>query len=189
MKKYTIPQLLFLLGMPALTVVLGLVLLLSPDTASALVGKLLGWAAVLVGLGLGAHGILGAAAGRNSRILWAVICFAAGVWLLMHPLTIAKFLGRVLGLALMIRGGQAAAKHIRYQGKHLLISRSLVIAAVAVIVGAVLVILPLASSRMLFNVLGIVMICAGIAEGYDRFRGRKLLDEGQDPNIIDVEKV
>ena len=77
MKKYTFPQLLSLLGMPILTVVVGLVLLLSPDTASALVGKILGWIAVLAGLALLASGILGNAASRNNRILWAVICFPA----------------------------------------------------------------------------------------------------------------
>lgn len=189
MKKYTIPQLLSLLGMPVLTAVLGLILLLSPDTASALVGKLLGWAAVLAGLAMGANAIFGAPASRNNRIIWAVVCFAGGVWLLMNPLTVAKFLGRVLGIVLMIRGGHAVAENIRYQGKKLLLSRGLILAAAVVLAGAVLVILPLASSRMFFNIIGIVMICVGVAEGIDRLKGRKLLDEGQDPNIIDVEKV
>ena len=36
---------------------------------------------------------------------------------------------------------------------------------------------------------GKTSLCAGIAQGWDNLRGRKLLDEGQDPNIIDVEKV
>ena len=54
MKKYTPVQLIRMLGAPAATVLLGLVLLFSPDTASALVGKLLGWCAILAALGLGA---------------------------------------------------------------------------------------------------------------------------------------
>ena len=50
-------------------------------------------------------------------------------------------------------------------------------------------VLPLASSRMFFHVIGIILICLGVAQGADNLRGRKLLDEGDDPNIIDVEKL
>lgn len=189
MKRYSPAQLVKLLAMPALTVILGLILLLSPDSASALVGKVLGWAILLGAAALGAGAFLGTPANRNNRIVWTVICFTAGVWILMNPLTIAKFLGRVLGLALMIRSGQSLAANIRYQGGKLVISQELVVPAVIAIVGAVLVILPMATTRVVFNLVGIVLICVGIAGGIDRLKGQKLLDEGEDPNIIDVEKV
>lgn len=189
MKKYSPAQLIKILALPALTVILGLILLLSPDSASALVGKVLAWAILLAAVALGAGAFLGTPASRNNRVIWAVICFAAGVWILMNPLTIAKFLGRVLGLALMIRGGQSVAANIRYQGGKPVISQELVVPAVIAVVGAVLVILPMATTRVVFNLVGIVLICVGIAGGIDRLRGHKLLDEGNDPNIIDVEKV
>lgn len=189
MKKYTPIQLIRMLGIPAVTVLIGLILLFSPDTASALIGKILAWCCILSSLALGAGALLGPAANRNNRLLWTAICFAAGFWMLLNPLTVAKFLGRVLGITLMIRGGQTAAENIRYKGKKLVITRALVISALVVIVGAVLVILPLATSRMVFSVIGIVMICVGAAEGIDRLKGPKLLDEGEDPNIIDVEKI
>jgi uncharacterized membrane protein HdeD (DUF308 family) len=189
MKKYTPVQLIRLLGAPAATVLLGLVLLFSPDTASALVGKLLGWCCILSALALGAGVFLGTPAKKHNRILWAVICLFAGIWLLQNPLTVAKFLGRVLGIALMIRGGQSTVDNIRYKGKKLVISRGLILGAVTFVFGAVLAILPLASSRMFFNVIGIILICLGVAQGADNLRGRKLLDEGDDPNIIDVEKL
>ena len=188
MKKYTPAQLIRLFAAPAATVLLGLVLLFSPDTASALVGKILAWCAILSALGLGAGAVLGSAGSRNNRIIWAVICFAGGMWLLMNPLTVAKFLGRVLGITLMIRGGQSTADNIRYQGKKLMISRGLLLGAATLLIGLILTILPLSGSRMFFNILGIILICVGIAQGWDNFRGRKLLDEGDDPNIIDVEK-
>lgn len=189
MKKYTPIQLVRMLAVPAAMVLIGLVLLFSPDTASAFIGRILAWCCLLAATALGAGAFLGASASRKHRVTWAVICFAAGVWMLLNPLTVAKFLGRVLGIALMIRGGQSAAENIRYQGGKLVISRSLVIAAVVVVVGAVLVVLPLASSRMLFSALGVILISVGAAEGIDRLKGPKLLDEGEDPNIIDVEKV
>lgn len=189
MKKYSPVQLLRMLAVPVATVLLGLILLFSPDTASALVGKILAWCCILAALALGAGAVLGVSAQRSHRVTWAVICFAAGVWMLLNPLVVAKFLGRVLGIALMIRGGQSAVENIRYQGGKLVFSRGLLIAAVTVAIGMVLVVLPLASSRMLFSVLGIILICVGVAEGFDRLRGPKLLDEGQNPNIIDVEKL
>lgn len=189
MKKYTPVELFRLLAAPAATVLLGLILLFSPDTASALVGRLIAWCAILAALALGAEAIFGRHSGKHNRILWAVICLFAGIWLLMNPLTVAKFLGRILGITLIIRGGQSAADNIRYRGKKLVISRGLILGAVTAIVGAVLVILPLASSRMFFNIVGIALICAGIAQGWDNFRSRNHLDKGRDPNIIDVEKV
>lgn len=189
MKKYTPVQLIRILGAPVATVLLGLVLLFSPDTASALVGKLLAWFAILAGMALGAGALFGAPGRRNNRILWAVICLSGGIWLLMNPLTVAKFLGRVLGITLMIRGGQSTVDNIRYQSKKLIISRGLILGAVTLLIGMVLTILPLASSRMFFHIIGIVLICLGVAQGADNLRTRKLLEEGDDPNIIDVEKL
>lgn len=189
MKKYTPSQLFSLLAAPILLVLLGLVLLFSPDTASAFVGKLIAWCAILAAVMLAAGVIFGNPGRRNGRILWAVICFAAGFWLLRNPLTVAKFLGRVLGIGLMIRGAQSAADNIRYQGKKLLFTRGLILGGATLVIGAVLVLLPLASSRMFFHIIGIVLICVGIAQGWDNLRNRKLLEDGDDPNIIDVEKL
>lgn len=188
MKKYTPSQLISLLAAPVLLVVLGLVLLFSPDTASALVGKLLAWVCILAALALGAGAFFGIPARRSNRILWAVICLAAGVWMLKNPLTIAKFLGRVLGLTLVLLGARSTTDNIRYQGNQPILSRGLILGVVTMLAGAVLVLLPLASSRMFFHIVGIGLICIGIAQGADNLRGRKLLDDG-DSSIIDVEKL
>lgn len=188
MKKYTPSQLISLLAAPLLMVLLGLVLLFSPDTASALVGKLIAWVCILAALALGAGAFFGIPARRSNRILWAVICLAAGVWMLKNPLTIAKFLGRVLGLTLMLLGARSTADNIRYKGTKPVISRGLILGAATMLAGAVLVLLPLASSRMLFRIVGIGLISLGVAQGWDNLRGRKLLDSG-DSGIIDVEKL
>jgi uncharacterized membrane protein HdeD (DUF308 family) len=189
MKKFTPSQLFSMLAVPAVTILLGLVLLFTPDTASALIGQLLAWCCLLSAAVLGAGVFFGAPARRSRRIAWTVISAAAGAWMLFNPLTVAKFLGRVLGIALMIRGAQSVADNLHYSGKQLQITRGLVLAAVTLIAGAVLAVLPLASSRLLFNIIGIVLICVGTAQAVDRIRGRKLLDGGDDPNIIDVEKL
>lgn len=189
MKKYTPAQLMNMLAMPALTVVLGLILLLSPDTASALVGKVLAWVTILAAIALGAGSILGGAGPRTGRTVAAVVCGVAGVWMLLNPLFLAGIIGRVLGLYLLLRGLQDGRANFQLRSGKPVFTPGLVLAAVTAVIGLVLILVPLATSRVLFSVIGIVMICVGVAEGIDRLRGPKLLDEGSDPNIIDVEKV
>lgn len=189
MKKYTPAQLVRMLAGPALMVLLGLVLLFSPDTASALVGKLVAWCCILAAVALGAGAVRGDSARRNNRITWVVIFFAAGIWMLMNPLTIARILGRLLGIALLIRGGQKISEDIQSHGGKIVMAPGFVLAAVTALAGLILVVLPLATSRLVFNLVGIVMICVGIAQGLDNIRGKGLLEAGSDPNIIDVEKL
>lgn len=189
MKKYTPAELLNMLAMPALTVILGLILLLSPDTASALVGRVLAWVTILAAVALGAGSVFGSVTGRSSRTVAAVVCGAVGIWMLMNPLFLAGIIGRVLGLYLLLRGIQDGRTHFLLSGGKPALSPGLVLAAVTAVIGLVLILVPLATSRVLFSVIGIVMICVGIAEGIDRLKGRNLLEEGSDPNIIDVEKV
>ena len=189
MRKFSPTQLMNMLAVPVLTVILGLILLLSPDTASALVGKVLAWATVLAALALGAGSVFGGADLRSGRTVAAVACGAVGIWMLMNPLFLAKIIGRILGLYLLLRGLQDGRAHFRLRGGRPVFTHGLVLAAVTSVIGLVLILVPLATSQVLFSVIGIVMICVGAAEGIDRLRGRKLLDEGSDPNIIDVEKI
>ncbi len=180
MKKYTTSQLLSILAVPALTVLLGLILLFSPDTASALLGKLLGWAGVLVGAVL----LFRAVALKpplRSRFVLPVLCLVAGIWLLTDPLILARFLGRGLGLILLLRGIRSMTQ--TEGGKPRL---STVIPA---LLGLLLVLLPMTTTRLVFNLAGIVIIFVGITDGFDRLREKKQLEDGADPSIIDVEKV
>ena len=189
MKKLTPGQWVRLLAGPVMTILLGLVLLFTPDTASALIGQLLAWLCLLCGAFLSAGVIFGAAGKRVNRILWAVIGFSAGIWMLRNPLIVAEFLGRVLGFTLMLLGARSVADQIRSRSRKPLLSRGMILSGATLVVGAVLAILPMASSRLLFNIIGICLISLGIAQGWDNLRGRKLLDSGDDPKIIDVEKL
>lgn len=169
-----------LLAGPALTVVLGLILLLSPDSASALVGKILGWVAVLTALAEAFGG------GKGSAVK-AVIFGIIGVLILRDPLYVAKFLGRVLGLALFMWGfgGIYRARRVG----PLSLTPGTVLSGAVALIGLVLFFVPMATSRLVLSVIGILIIGIGVAEGYDRLREKKQLEEGSDPNIIDVEKL
>ena len=52
MKKKDMQSMVRLMLTPVLMVILGIVLVVRPDSASALVGKVLGWVLLVVGIGL-----------------------------------------------------------------------------------------------------------------------------------------
>lgn len=173
-------KMLRLLAGPALTVFLGLVLLLSPDSASALVGKILGWVAIFIALA--------EAFGEGKQSPLKGIFFGIiGVLILRDPLYVAKFLGRVLGLALFMWGvgGIVGARRV---GK-LSLTPGTVLSGAVVLLGLVLFLVPMTTSRLLMSGLGILIVIIGLKEGFDRLREKKQLEEPSDPNIIDVEKL
>lgn len=173
-------KMLRLLAGPALTVFLGLVLLLSPDSASALVGKILGWVAIFIALA--------EAFGEGKQSPLKGIFFGIiGVLILRDPLYVAKFLGRVLGLALFAWGfgGIVGARRV---GK-LSLTPGTVLSGAVVLLGLVLFLVPMTTSRLLMSGLGILIVIIGLKEGFDRLREKKQLEAPDDPNIIDVEKL
>jgi len=180
MKKYTISQLLNLLGIPALTVALGAVLLLSPDTASALGGKLLGWFFLLAAV----MDVISLRSGKKKSLVPTVLLVLVGLWLVMNPLSLAKGIGQVLGLAFFIWGAGKVRKH---PGDRMH-PRVLIAGAVALL-GIGLFLIPMTATRLVLRVAGVVIISLGIADGYNRLHGRKQLEQGDDPKIIDVEKL
>lgn len=175
-----------LLAKPVLLTILGLVLLLKPDSASAFIATGAAWILILIGAGSGIAAAFGDPVRRNSRLLRTAICLAVGIWLLCNPLVLAKSLGRFLGIFLMILGGQDLSKNLKYSGEYIVFSPSLLLPGATVLIGLVLLAFPMATSRILFTVCGIVLICVGVGEIFDRIRNRKNLDEGNGPDIIDA---
>lgn len=176
------------LGAPVLTVALGVILVFSPDTASVLVARVLGWVLVLAGAGCAAAALLGHPASKTSRLVWCAVLAMAGLWMLGNPLVLAKFIGRVIGIALMIQGGRDIHLNTRNNGGRLEWTPGLILAAATAFLGLVLVVLPLTTSRLVFIIVGVMLIFLGAGEIYDRLKGRKGLNAGDD-DIIDVEKL
>lgn len=188
MKKTDISKLLNLYAAPALTVILGLVLLLNPDSASVLIAKIFSWILILVGVGFGFGAFFGDPVRRGSRILWAAVCLCGGIWLINNPLVIAKSLGSVLGLALLIQGARDISANLKYNGGKVVFSSGLLLSAATALIGLILVVMPLSTSRIFFSICGIVLICVGAAELYDRLKHGNRLNPG-DSDVIDVDKL
>ena len=92
--KDTILSVIRLIATPVLLMVLGLILLIHPDSASALVAQILGWVLVIAGVVFAVSAIAGHF-DTVGKVLSAVCCFAVGAWLLRNPLMLAAGLGRL----------------------------------------------------------------------------------------------
>ena len=64
--------------------------------------------------------------------------------------------------------------------------RHVVFHAAATAIGAVLVLMPMSASRLVFTLCGVAVLVIGGMMFFDRIRGRRWLTEGDDPNIIDA---
>lgn len=178
MKKERIGQLLDLVGIPVLVTVLGLILLFNPDSAAALVAKIIGWILVIGGAGK-AISMAGKSSGARG---WAgaAICIILGVVLLKRPLWMAESCGRILGILLVARGFHDLRKSNFQKAK--------VLAVVTMVAGAVLILTPLSLTRTLMRLAGMVVAVIGAINIVEKLQEMKLLEAGGDPNIIDADE-
>lgn len=157
-------------GMSVTMILLGLILLLVPDSASVIIAYLIGGILTLGGIVFA----IGALLNRSiSKGFWAFVCLGLGSVLSGNPLLLARNLGRFLGILLAVEGGDCLRKGNRVFG--------------VIILGAAiaLVVSPMALSRLVFSLCGLVVLFIGIGMLADRLKHRKKLPRGDD-NIIDA---
>ena len=162
---------------PAALILLGAVLLFNPDSASALISKLLGYGMIAVAIGFGIAAIA-SPSGRTGKSVTAVILAVVGGWLMNNPLALAAWVGRLVGILLVVDGIQDIL-HRKNQGQRFFLPM------VATLIGAVLILLPMTTTRLVFSLCGAVVLIIGIVMLLDRLKGRKQLKSG-DSNIIDA---
>ena len=177
MKKEEILSLIRLIFAPVLVIALGLVLIFNPDSASALISKILGWILICIGVGFGLSAVLNER-GRVFKGVVAVIFAVAGGWLVQNPLALAAWIGRIIGILLVIDGVQDMDA-LRKTGRPFLMP------LIVTVVGAILVLMPMATSRLVFSLCGIVVLIVGVGMLLERLKGKKRL-EGPEDNIIDA---
>jgi len=178
MKKQNFLSLLYQLASPVLLMLLGVLLVLNPDFASAMVVRVLGWFLTLAGIGFG---ILAVADRRGAvgKGITAVALVCVGGYLLTHPLLLAASVGAMLGALIALRGLRDLFLS-RRQGHGQILS------LITTAVGILLVVLPMTTSRLVFRLCGVVILGIGAARLLDRLKNRPYLEEGDDPNIIDA---
>lgn len=178
MKKQDILSLVQLLLVPVLLILLGLILIVNPDTASALISRILGYVLIACAIGTGAAAVFSQVR-RIPKIIAAVTLAMVGGWLMAHPLWLVAWISRFLGILIMINSGMDLYYAVKQ--KH-----NAVFYGAATAIGAVLVLLPMTASRLVFTLCGIAVLVIGGVMLLDRLRSRRWLTEGDDPNIIDA---
>lgn len=178
MKKRKILSFLYQIASPAAMILLGLVLMVSPDAASVLVARLVGWVLTLAGICIGIFAIVDRR-GAVGKGIASVLCVCFGGFLTANPLILAAGIGRFLGILVAARGLRDLflAKTRGYGS---------VLPLVTTAVGLVLIVLPMTTSRLVFAILGAVIAGIGAAMLLRRLKQRRYLEEGNDPNIIDA---
>lgn len=153
----------------------GAMLLLFPDTAVALVTKIVAWVLVIWGL----VSILSSLKGKVDVKNWIFPALGAiaGGYMLSHPLIISNAIGRVLGLYLVIQGVGDLKK-----------GQSRVLPGITLAAGVILFLLPRTLINTLLGAAGLVLLIVGIINLVDKLRHNRYLNEGSDPKIIDADE-
>ena len=177
MKNNRFVNLLYQLASPIAVTLLGLLLVINPDSASVLIARILGWGLTIVGIGFGIAAIID----RDHAVrkgITAVFFACVGGTLSANPLLLAAWIGRLIGALIAVRGIRDLLLHSSY-------GYSRVLALITTAVGALLVVLPMTTSRLVFSACGLVVLFIGIGMLADRLKNQKYLNKGDD-NIIDA---
>ena len=162
-------------GLPVLTVVAGILLLVNPDGAAALITKLAGWTLVICGAAKLIKPAISKQPIRGTDWVANGIVIVIGVFLLSRPMVLADGLGRFFGILLLLEGFDS----FRKTGVSLL-------TILTFVAGAVLIVMPRTLTQTLIGAGGIVMIVIGVVNTLGRLNKGRLKEPG-DPNIIDAD--
>ena len=188
MKKEQIKHMINLCFFPVLLIVLGLVLALRPDSAVALLTRVLGWILILGGVGK----VLAILAFRDYYglvgWLWAAVFLATGIFFLTDPLILAKSIGLVVGILLIVEGVDGLRTALRLKAVGLPYLTGLILGIVTLAAGMVLILVPMTASRVAITICGVVITIVGIVNLVGRIRDIRRLDAPDDPDIIDVDE-
>lgn len=162
-------------GLGVFLIFCGLVLVLFPDHAVALVTKLMVWVLVTAGVYNVVKLILTRTATQNP--IWTVLLLVVGGYMLLNPMIIADMLGRILGLCLVSQGVSDMTRSHHPKAKTL--------GTLTLVAGIVLVILPRTLTDTLLGFVGLVLIVVGVINVVAQKKPK--LPTG-DPNIIDADE-
>lgn len=180
MNKDNLKKICKLFAFPGAMIVLGLILLVSPDSAVVLVTKVLGWVLSI----LGVVGIVGIFLNKEYRQLgkWVgpVVLLGLGSYVLSNPMILSELVGRVFGILMIIDGIHDLRKSVTG------VSRGLAI--LTLVAGVVLMLLPRTLTQTIFSICGLVMIAVGVVNLLGKLREYRYLEPGENRDIIDADE-
>lgn len=169
-------------------ILFGSLLFFNPDLGSAALSGILGWVLVAAG----AFGLLISILSKprlsGSAMGVSAVLLILGIYLLDHPLMLAKVLGIAMGVVLLRHGIHhwKEAKATQRSGGAFVFP--LLISTAIVVIGLKLILSPMSTSRLFMALGGAFLVACGIGNiiQHRRLRGY-LEDRDYDPNIIDAD--
>ena len=184
MKKINWGGFLSLAALPLLQLVLGIVLLFNPDAVMAGIFRVLGWLLVAAALFL-AFSLAADRVCAPGRVIGALVCGIGGVLLLRNPLILAAGTGKVLGVLLVLRavagfvqGGKVSGRPVRHALGEL----------PELILGIFLLLSPMTPTRLIFGIIGAVLIVGAVLKLLGMKKELAALTEPEKPKIIDADE-
>lgn len=174
-------------------ILFGGILLLNPDFGSAAVSAILGWVLVVGGAAGLLIGVLSWPGLGIAELIGSIILLGGGIYLLRNPLMLASLMGILLGLLLLSQGMGAlrdALQVKRYGGRYQL---SLILGIGMSALGAYLILSPMATSRFVMTIAGLIMVACGITNLISHRRADKYITGSRkkiigNPDIIDADE-
>jgi uncharacterized membrane protein HdeD (DUF308 family) len=155
-----------MVGSAAVTVILGLILLIHPLGMTAAVCSLIGWFLLLLGIfGLGNH-FLFLAGAPGSLELWAgIIEILLGIYIISNPGSIVKFVFLIMAVILLVHGfhDMEAAIQMKKSGYE----RwwwTFAIAVLTILLGVLALTKPFESTEILLRVIGASLLFDGLSD-------------------------
>lgn len=161
---------------PGLTILLGLILLFRPDSVTSAIGVAIGFVVSVIGAGL-LISFLFDKPKDALRLAAGIILLVIGFSVIKNPLSLASQLGRFIGILLVLQSVRELTGEISLKSKTLSI--------VTGIVGIVLMLVPMTTSRMVVSGCGIVVLLMGAGMLAQMLRVQK--GHGPKDDIIDAE--
>lgn len=171
-------------GGSLLTILCGVILVLKPDTASALLAAVAGWALIAAGIAALIAGFAGGF-GAGSVVTGAVLLLA-GAWLHRNPLMIASVLGFVVGFLVLRQGIRAMKNAQRSKRNGGLWIPGAVLAVLEALIGVRLMLSPLSISRLVLSIGGVVLIAIGVCNLVAHYRSVRYIPKSG--GIIDADE-
>lgn len=160
---------------PALTILLGLILVFRPDSITAAVGGIIGYAISLAGSAMMVTFFFSQNR-KFSTLLIGIVLLVLGFSVVRNPLSLASHLGQLAGLLLLLQGIRSYSRDA--------ITKRKAVSIVLCILGGILLLLPLTASRLVFTGAGIVVLVIGGGMLLEQARARMYLPSHDD--IIDA---
>ena len=170
-------------GGSILTILCGVILVMRPDTASALLSAVAGWALIAVGVAALIGGFTGSSGGS---IVPGAVLLVAGAWLHRNPLMIASVLGFVAGFWVLRQGLKAMKDAQRSKRNGGLWIPGAVLAVLEALIGVRLMLSPLSISRMVLSIGGLALIAIGACTLAAHYKSTRYIPEPG--GIIDADE-